>query len=135
MNIDSRVITVGLFLVVQAIGAVIFGAKLSSEVERLANVQAASIPPLQVEAVNCSKAIHQQSEQIERLKAFSAETSGLDVLSFKVDELRKEIAALRDEDIAQRKQMSDILSQHESIFQAMQSGQMPMQKKGGYGYN
>ena len=97
MNIDSRVITVALFLLVQAVGAVIFGAKLSSEVVRIGNVQAASME----------------------------DTSGLDVLAFKVDELRKEIANLRQVDEA-------IMIQHEKIFEWMASSD-PSQQKGGYG--
>ena len=98
MNIDSRVITVALFLVVQAVGALIFGAKLSSEVERIGNVQAAA----------------------------SAETSGLDVLGFKVDELRKEIASLREVD-------REIMMQHEKIFEWM--AQRDSSGSSGYGNN
>ena len=121
MNIDSRVITVALFLLAQAVGAVIFGAKLSSEVERVANVQAASLPPLKAETQKCAVAIHDQGQQIDRIKELTAETSGLDVLAFKVEELRKEIAILAEVD-------REIMTQHEKIFDWMASSNQQQQK-------
>ena len=125
MNIDSRVITVALFLIAQAVGAVIFGAKLSAEVERVANVQAASLPPLKAETQKCAVAIHDQGQQIDRIKELTAETSGLDVLAFKVEELRNEIVNLRQAD-------QEINVAHEKIFEWMASSD-PSQQKGGYG--
>ena len=125
MNIDSRVITVALFLIAQAVGAVIFGAKLSAEVERVANVQAASLPPLKAETQKCAVAIHDEGQQIDRIKELTAETSGLDVLAFKGEELRKEIAILAEVD-------REIMTQHEKIFDWMASSN-PQQQKGGYG--
>ena len=124
MNIDSRVITIGLFLLAQAIGGVIYLSKLSSEVERVANVQAASLPPLKEETQKCAVAIHDQGQQIDRIKELTAETSGLDVLAFKVEELRKEIASLREVD-------REIMPQHEKIFDWMASSS-PQQQKGNY---
>ena len=126
MNIDSRVITVALFLMAQAIGGVIYLSKLSSEVERVAGIQGEAIPALEAEAVKCGTAIHDQGQQIERIKELTAETSGLDVLAFKVDELRrvtdKEIQALRKTD-------SEIMTQHEKIFEWM-ANSSPTQTKG-----
>ena len=124
MNIDSRVITIGLFLLAQAIGGVIYLSKLSSEVERVANVQAASLPPLKEETQKCAVAIHDQGQQIDRIKELTAETSGLDVLAFKVEELRKEIVSLREVD-------REIMTQHEKIFDWMASSN-PQQQKGNY---
>ena len=124
MNIDSRVITIGLFLLAQAIGGVIYLSKLSREVERVANVQAASLPPLKEETQKCAVAIHDQGQQIDRIKELTAETSGLDVLAFKVEELRKEIASLREVD-------REIMTQHEKIFDWMASSS-PQQQKGNY---
>ena len=124
MNIDSRVITIGLFLLAQAIGGVIYLSKLSSEVERIADVQAASLPPLKAETQKCAVAIHDQGQQIDRIKELTAETSGLDVLAFKVEELRKEIASLREVD-------REIMTQHEKIFDWMASSS-PQQQKGNY---
>ena len=136
MNIDSRVITVALFLIAQAVGAVIFGAKLSSEVERIADVQSASLPPLKAETQKCAVAIHDQGQQIDRIKELTAETSGLDVLAFKVEELRREIAGLREADRDQRKVMDEIMAQHESIFAALKNAGPTQQNSiKGYGYN
>ena len=70
MNIDAKFFGAILFLVAQTGGAIWWASSLSSEVERVANVQAAGME----------------------------ETSGLDVFGFKVEELRKEISTLRGVD-------------------------------------
>jgi hypothetical protein len=134
MKIDSRIITVALFLLAQAIAGVIYLSKLSAEVERIGGVVAESIPPLQTESVQCQKAVHQQQLQLDQLKNLTEETSGLDVLSFRIDNLTDLLENLRQEDIAQREVMNEIMSQHESIFDMMQ-GNSQMQQKGGYGYD
>ena len=69
-------------------------------------------------------AIHDQGQQIDRIKELTAETSGLDVLAFKVEELRKEIASLREVD-------REIMTQHEKILDWMASSS-PQQQKGNY---
>ena len=122
MNVDSRIITLALFLIAQSVGAIWWASGLSSEVDRLAGIQGDAIPALEAEAVKCGTAIHQQGQQIARIKELTAETSGLDVLSFKVEELRKEISGLRQVD-------KDIMTQHEKIFEWMASSS-PMQQKG-----
>ena len=122
MNVDSRVITLALFLIAQSVGAIWWASGLSSEVDRLAGIQGEAIPALEAEAVQCGKAIHDQGQQIERIKELTAETSGLDVLAFKVEELRKEISGLREVD-------KDIMTQHEKIFEWM-ANSSPMQQKG-----
>ncbi len=122
MNIDAKFFGAILFLVAQTSGAIWWASGLSAEVERLAGIQGDAIPALEAEAVNCGKAIHDQGQQIERIKELTAETSGLDVLAFKVEELRKEISALRDVD-------KDIMTQHERIFQWM-ANSSPSQQKG-----
>ena len=123
MNIDSRVLTVALFLVAQAVGAVIFGAKLSSEVERLAGVQGKAIPALEEEAQKCGIAIHNNEAAIKELQEHDQAISGLDVLGFKVDALSKEMENIKE---AQR----NIVKQHEQIFQMMQQGPMQQSSKG-----
>ena len=122
MNIDAKFFGAILFLIAQTSGAIWWASSLSAEVERLAGVQGDAIPALEKEAINCGKAIHDQGQQIERIKELTAETSGLDVLAFKVDELRKEIENLRKVD-------SEIMSQHEKIFQWMANAS-PSQQKG-----
>jgi len=90
MNIDARVITVALFLMAQAIGGVIYLSKLSSEVERIGNVQAASME----------------------------DTSGINLLEFKVDDIRDRFA---DEIEILRAMDETIMEQHERIFEWMAS--------------
>jgi len=132
MKIDSRVITVALFFLAQAIGGVIYLSKLSSEVERIAEIQGSAIPALEDEAQKCGIAIHNNEAAIKELQEHDKAISGLDVLGFRIDSLTEEISKLRDEDVAQRKTMNEIMSQHESIFDMMQGNSM-MQQKGGYG--
>ena len=131
MNVDSKVITVALFLIIQGATAVWWGSGLSSEVSRLAGVQGDSIPSLEAEAQKCGLAIHQQGLQIERIKELTADTSSLDVYQHKIDSLsefvKEQIAALRSVD-------SKIMVQHEKIFDWM-AGQGPMQQKGANPYN
>ncbi len=122
MNIDGKFFGAILFLIAQTCGAIWWASGLSSEVDRLAGIQGEAIPALEAEAVQCGKAIHDQGQQIERIKELTAETSGLDVLTFKVEELRKEISGLREVD-------KDIMTQHERIFEWM-ANSSPMQQKG-----
>ena len=70
MNVDSRVITLALFLIAQSVGAIWWASGLSSEVERLSGL--------------VDKSDRIQTE-IQRA------VSGLDVLNFKVEELWKAI--------------------------------------------
>ena len=127
---DSKVsIGVLVGVAVQAIAFVWYLSGLNSEVERVANVQAASLPPLKIETQKCAVAIHDQGQQIERIKELTAETSGLDVLAFKVDELRrvteKEIEKLIKTD-------TEIMTQHEKIFEWMASNNQAQQKGNPY---
>ena len=122
MNIDGKFFGAILFLIAQTCGAIWWASGLSSEVDRLAGIQGEAIPALEAEAVQCGKAIHDQGQQIERIKDLTAETSGLDVLTFKVEELRKEISGLREVD-------KDIMTQNEMIFEWM-ANSSPMQQKG-----
>jgi|TARA_R110002020_G_scaffold279572_1_gene495301 TolA-binding protein len=127
MNIDSRVLTVLLFLVVQSATGVWWASNLSSEVERLAGIQGLAIPALEAEAQKCGIAIHNNEAAIKELQEHDKAISGLDVLEFKIDELRKEIASLREVD-------REIMTQHEKIFDWMAQSS-PMQQKGGNPYN
>ena len=126
MNIPTYLLGASIFVGAQTSAGIWWASGLSSEVERLAGIQGEAIPALEAEAVQCGKAIHDQGQQIERIKELTAETSGLDVLAFKVDELRrvtdKEIQALRKTD-------SEIMTQHEKIFEWM-ANSSPTQTKG-----
>mgnify|MGYP003643659077 FL=1 len=122
MNIPTYLLGAIIFLIGQTTGAIWWASSLSAEVERLSGIQGDAIPALEAEAVKCGTAIHDQGQQIERIKELTAETSGLDVLAFKVEELRKEISGLREVD-------KDIMTQHERIFQWMANAN-PSQTKG-----
>jgi len=122
MNIDSRVLTVALFLVAQSAAGIWWASNLSSEVERLAGIQGQAIPALEDEAQKCGIAIHNNEAAIKELQEHDQAISGLDVLEFKIDELRKEIESLREVD-------REIMTQHEKIFDWMAQSS-PMQQKG-----
>ena len=102
MNIDSRVITVILFLTVQSVGAIWWASGLSSEVERLSGLVDKS-DKFQTDIQNA--------------------VSGLDLLNFKVEELWKAIDKLEDVD-------NEIMVQHESIFEWMAKSSPEQTAKG-----
>tara|TARA_R110002020_G_scaffold269910_2_gene485242 strand:+ start:187 stop:570 length:384 start_codon:yes stop_codon:yes gene_type:complete len=123
MNIDAKFFGAILFLVAQTSGAIWWASSLSSEVERLSGIQGDAIPALEAEAQKCGIAIHNNEAAIKELQEHDQAISGLDVLEFKIDELRKEISSLRKVD-------QDIMTQHEKIFDWMASSNQ--QKKGNY---
>ena len=95
MNVDSRVITLALFLIAQSVGAIWWASGLSSEVERLSGLVDKS---------------DQFQTEIQRA------VSGLDVLNFKVEELWKAIDRLEQVDNDLRNVDNEIMVQHEAIF-------------------
>ena len=131
MNIDSRVLTVLLFLIVQSATGIWWASNLSSEVERVAGVQGGQhtkqIEALETDAQMCQIEIHNLQKLIADQSEFEDAVKGLDVLAFKVEELRKEISGLREVD-------KDIMTQHEKIFEWM-ANSSPMQQKGVNPYN
>ena len=98
MNVDSRIITLALFLIAQSVGAIWWASGLSSEVERLSGLVDKS---------------DQFQNEIQRAVA------GLDVLNFKVEELWKAIDKLEQADATLRDVDNEIMVQHESIFEWM----------------
>ena len=74
------------------------------------------------EARKCGIAILNNVQAIKEIQEHDQAISGLDVLGFKVDQLRDEIATLRDVD-------REIMTQHEKIFEWM-----TQQGRGGSGY-
>ena len=131
MNIDSRVLTVLLFLIVQSATGIWWASNLSSEVERIAGVQGGQhtkqIEALETDAQMCQIEIHNLQKLIADQSEIEDAVKGLDVLAFKVEELRKEISGLREVD-------KDIMTQHEKIFEWM-ANSSPMQQKGVNPYN
>ena len=100
MNVDSRVITLALFLIAQSVGAIWWASGLSSEVERLSGLVDKS---------------DQFQTEIQRA------VSGLDVLNFKVEELWKAIERLEEVDNDLRNVDNEIMVQHEAIFEWLAS--------------
>ena len=95
MNVDSRVITLALFLIAQSVGAIWWASGLSSEVNRLSGLV-------------------DKSDQFQT--EIQSAVSGLDVLNVKVEELWKAIERLEEADIVLREIDSEIMVQHETIF-------------------
>ena len=125
------ILSLGLAFLVQAAGFVWWMSGLNSEVQRLAEVQydvmKIAIPALEAEAQKCGIAIHNNVQAIKEIQEHDQAISGLDVLSFKVDQLREEIAKLREVD-------REIMTQHEKIFEWMtQQGRGSNPYGSGYG--
>ena len=102
---------------VQAGGFVWWMSGLNSEVQRLADIQGISIPALEAEAKLSGITIQNNEAAIKELQEHDQAISGLDVLTFKVEQLRVEIATLREVN-------REIMTQHEKIidWMAMNSG-------------
>jgi len=109
MNVDSRIITLALFLIAQSVGAIWWASGLSSEVNRLSGLVDKS---------------DQFQTEIQRA------VSGLDVLNFKVEELWKAIERLEEADIVLREVDSEIMVQHETIFAWLSEGEAEQTAKG-----
>ena len=109
MNVDSRIITLALFLIAQSVGAIWWASGLSSEVERL-----------------CGLVDKSDQFQTEIQRA----VSGLDVLNFKVEELWKAIDKLEQADATLRDVDNEIMVQHESIFEWMAKASPEQTAKG-----
>ena len=128
MNIDSRVITLALFLIAQTSGAIWWASSLSAEVERLSGIQGTAIPELQAEAKQCGIEIHNLKKVVDDQDAIQEAIKGLDVLRFKVEQIGDELERIRETN-------SDIANQHNRLFDVLrnQGSAGPTQQKGGYG--
>ena len=127
MNIAAKFFGAILFFIAQTCGAIWWASGLSSEVDRLAGIQGQAIPALEDEAQKCGIAIHNNEAAIKELQEHDQAISGLDVLEFKIEELRKEISILAQVD-------REIMTQHEKLFDGMAQSS-PMQQKGGNPYD
>ena len=106
------ILSMGVAFLVQAAGFVWWMSGLNSEVQRLASIQGQAIPALEAEAQKCGIAIHNNVQAIKEIQEHDQAISGLDVLNFKVEQLREEIATLREVN-------REIMTQHEKIFDWM----------------
>ncbi len=128
MNIDSRVITLALFLIAQTSGAIWWASSLSAEVERLSGIQGTAIPELQAEAKQCGIEIHNLKKVVDDQDAIQEAIKGLDVLRFQVAQISDELERIRETN-------SDIANQHNRLFDVLrnQGSAGAVQQKGGYG--
>ena len=111
------ILSLGIAFLVQAAGFVWWMSGLNSEVQRLADIQGSAIPALEAEVKLGGIAIQNNQAAIKEIQEHDQAISGLDVLNFKVEQLRVEIATLREVN-------REIMTQHEKIFDwmAMNSG-------------
>ena len=107
-------LSIGVAFLVQAGGFVWWMSGLNSEVTRLASIQETSIPALTEEARKIGIAILKNAQAINAMQENEEAVRSLDVLAFKVDQLREEIKTLREVD-------REIMQQHEKIFDWMAS--------------
>jgi len=122
------ILSMGVALVIQAGGFIWWMSGLNSEVHRLSSIQGTAIPALEAEAQKCGIAIHNNVAAIKELQEHDQAISGLDVLGFKVDQLREEIRTLRDVD-------REIMIQHEKIFDWMANNSSSRGSGGSGAYN
>ena len=111
------ILSMGVAFLIQAGGFIWWMSGLNSEVQRLADIQGVSIPALEAEAKLSGITIQNNEAAIKEIQEHDQAISGLDVLNFKVEQLRVEIATLREVN-------REIMTQHEEIFDwmAMNSG-------------
>ena len=102
----------GVAFLIQAGGFIWWMSGLNSEVQRLADIQGVSIPALEAEAKLSGITIQNNEAAIKEIQEHDKAISGLDVLNFKVEQLRVEIATLREVN-------REIMTQHEKIFDWM----------------
>ena len=106
------ILSMGVAFLIQAGGFIWWMSGLNSEVQRLSGIQGSAIPALEAEAKLDGITILNNETAIKELQEHDKAISGLDVLGFKVEQLRDEIATLRDVD-------REIMTQHEKIFDWM----------------
>ena len=96
MNIDSRVITLALFLVAQSVTAIWWASSLSSEVGRVAMLVDSKIPKLEEEARACGTEIHNMKNLITDMGDVKSTIKGMDVVLYRLEDIEKSIAGLED---------------------------------------
>ena len=116
MNVDSRVITLAVFLIVQSIGAIWWASGLSSEVARVASLVDSKIPALEKEARVCGTEIHNLKNLIEDMGDVKSTIKGMDVVLYRLEDIEKSITSL--EDIMDRY----FTGQRESMMQQQKGG-------------
>ena len=96
MNIDSRVLTVILFLVVQSSAAVWWSSGISSELSRVGRLVDSKIPALEKEAKVCGTEIHNLRSLIEDMGDVKSTIKGMDVVLYRLGDIEKSITSLEN---------------------------------------
>ena len=95
MNVDSKVITLALFLIAQTSGAIWFASGLSSEVERIGRLVDTSIPALEKEARVCGTEIHNLKKLMDDMGDVKSTVKGMDVVLYRLEEMDENIKHLQ----------------------------------------
>jgi len=115
MNIDSRVITLALFLVAQSTGAIWWASGISSEIDRVGRLVDMKIPALEEEAILCGTEIHNLKKLMEDMGDVKSTVKGMDVVLYRLEAMDDSIKNLES-------LMDKILGEHRHSI---------MQQKGG----
>jgi len=95
MNVDSRVITLALFLIVQSTGAIWWASSISSEMDRVGRLVDAKIPALEEEAKVCGTEIHNLKKLMEDMGDVKSTVKGMDVVLYRIEEMDENIKNLQ----------------------------------------
>ena len=95
MNVDSRVITLALFLIVQSTGAIWWASSISSEMDRVGRLVDAKIPALEEEAKVCGTEIHNLKKLMEDMGDVKSTVKGMDVVLYRSEEMDENIKNLQ----------------------------------------
>ena len=95
MNIDSRIITLALFLIAQSTGAIWWASSISSEMDRVGRLVDAKIPALEEEAKICGTEIHNLKKLMEDMGDVKSTVKGMDVVLYRIEEMDRNIKHLQ----------------------------------------
>tara|TARA_R100001530_G_scaffold134631_2_gene109884 strand:- start:379 stop:720 length:342 start_codon:yes stop_codon:yes gene_type:complete len=95
MNIDSRIITLALFLIVQSTGAIWWASGISSEMSRVGRLVDSKIPALEEEAKVCGTEIHNLKKLMEDMGDVKSTVKGMDVVLYRIEEMDENIKHLQ----------------------------------------
>ena len=95
MNVDSRIITLALFLIVQSTAAIWWASSISSEMDRVGRLVDAKIPALEEEAKVCGTEIHNLKKLMEDMGDVKSTVRGMDVVLYRIEEMDENIKNLQ----------------------------------------
>lgn len=87
MKIDAKFFSAIMFLLVQTIGAIWWASGLTSEVERLADIQGRAIPALEAEAKQCGIEIHNLKKLTGDQEKVADAVKDVDVMAYRIEKI------------------------------------------------